>query len=284
MLFRSGLLKIDNEIITYTGITPNSFTGCVRGFSGITSYRSDSNQNELEFSSTSSASHESNSRVENLSSLFLKEFYKKLKYSLTPGLENVDFVSNLNVGNFIKESRSFYESKGTEESFRILFNVLYGVTPKIVDLEGFLLKPSSANFLRREVVIIEPISGDPNKLVGQTIVRSKDLNTNGSVSEVEIFTRNRQVGYAQTYYKVGLFVGFSDDDLINGTFTITPNTKNLKTVSTGSSIITVDSTVGFAQTGTLLANNNVITYSSKNINQFFGCLGIENEIPVASDV
>ena len=48
-----GLLKIDNEIITYTGITPNSFTGCVRGFSGITSYRSDSNQNELEFSSTS---------------------------------------------------------------------------------------------------------------------------------------------------------------------------------------------------------------------------------------
>jgi len=279
-----GLLKIDNEIITYTGITPNSFTGCVRGFSGITSYRSDSNQNELQFSSTSSASHESNSRVENLSSLFLKEFYKKLKYSLTPGLEDVDFVSNLNVGNFIKESRSFYESKGTEESFRILFNVLYGVTPKIVDLEGFLLKPSSANFLRREVIIIEPISGDPNKLVGQTIVKSKDLNTNGSVSEVEIFTRNRQVGYAQTYYKVGLFVGFSDDDLINGTFKITPNTKNLTTVSAGSSIITVDSTIGFAQTGTLLANNNVITYSSKNINQFFGCLGIENEITVASDI
>ena len=30
-----GLLKIDDEIITYTGITTNSFTGCVRGFSGI---------------------------------------------------------------------------------------------------------------------------------------------------------------------------------------------------------------------------------------------------------
>ena len=33
-----GLLKIDDEIITYTGITTNSFTGLVRGFSGITSY------------------------------------------------------------------------------------------------------------------------------------------------------------------------------------------------------------------------------------------------------
>ena len=30
-----GLLKIDNEIITYTGKTATSFTGCIRGFSGI---------------------------------------------------------------------------------------------------------------------------------------------------------------------------------------------------------------------------------------------------------
>ena len=34
-----GLLQIGNEIVTYTGITTNSFTGCSRGFSGITSYR-----------------------------------------------------------------------------------------------------------------------------------------------------------------------------------------------------------------------------------------------------
>ena len=38
-----GLLKIDDEIITYTGITTNSFTGCIRGFSGIESFDSDSN-------------------------------------------------------------------------------------------------------------------------------------------------------------------------------------------------------------------------------------------------
>ena len=30
-----GLLKIDDEIITYTGKTKTSFTGCIRGFSGI---------------------------------------------------------------------------------------------------------------------------------------------------------------------------------------------------------------------------------------------------------
>ena len=36
-----GLLKIDDEIITYTGLTTNTFTGCIRGFSGITSYHAD---------------------------------------------------------------------------------------------------------------------------------------------------------------------------------------------------------------------------------------------------
>ena len=30
-----GLIKIGNEIITYTGKTSTSFTGCIRGFSGI---------------------------------------------------------------------------------------------------------------------------------------------------------------------------------------------------------------------------------------------------------
>ena len=33
-----GLLKINDEIITYTGNTSTSFTGCIRGFSGITGY------------------------------------------------------------------------------------------------------------------------------------------------------------------------------------------------------------------------------------------------------
>ena len=45
-----GLIQIDSEIITYTGITSTSFTGCARGFSGITSYRSTNKPDELLFS------------------------------------------------------------------------------------------------------------------------------------------------------------------------------------------------------------------------------------------
>ena len=274
-----GLLKINDEIITYTGLTTNTFTGCIRAFSGITSYHANLNQEELVFSESKSASHSANSSIQNLSSLFLKEFYKKLKYTLTPGLEDVDFVSNLNVGNFIKEARSFYQAKGTDESFRILFNVLYGVTPRVVNLEEFLIKPSSAEFIRREVAIAERISGDPFKLVGQTIKKSTDEITIASVSEVELFTRNNK-----QYFKISLFVGYNDISAVEGNFTITPNTKCIKNVSIGSSVISVDSTIGFAGIGTIISGNNTITYTSKSINQFFGCTEVNEEISSTDDI
>jgi hypothetical protein len=274
-----GLLKIDDEIITYTGITTNTFTGCVRGFSGVTNYHSNSDQEELVFSESVSAPHSGGSSVENLSSLFLKEFYKKIKYTFTPGLEEVDFVSNLNVGNFIKEARSFYQAKGTDESFRILFNILYGVTPRVVNLEEFLIKPSSAEFIRREVVIVERISGDPSKLVGQTIQKFNDENTSASISEIEPFTRNNI-----QYFKISLFVGYTDTSAVLGNFTITPNTKSLKNVSVGSSVISVDSTIGFPEQGTIVSGNNTITYTSKSINQFFGCTGITSSILSSANI
>ena len=267
-----GLLKIDDEVITYTGLTTNSFTGCVRGFSGITSYHQDLNQEELVFSTTTAESHTSESNIQNLSSLFLNEFYKKLKTTYTPGFENRVFDSKIDVGNFIKESRSFYESKGTDDSFRILFNVLYGETPRIINLEDYLIKPSDAEFIRREICVAEVISGDPTKIVGQTLVKTTDPETNASISSVESFTRN-----LKQYFKIGLFVGYAENSNVKGNFIITPSSKVLENVSVGSSVISVDSTIGFGQTGTIYSGNNVITYTDKSINQFLGCSGIAQE-------
>ena len=273
-----GLFKINNEIITYTGITTNSFTGCVRGFSGISSYRNETNPEELIFESTLASSHSNETRVHNLSALFLKEFYKKLKYLLAPGFEDVDFVSTLDVNNFIKNARSFYLSKGTDESFRILFNVLYGITPKVINLENFLLKPSSAEFVRREVLVVDVISGDPAKLVGQT-VRNIDNTASGPVSEVEIITRNNR-----SFYKIQLFSGYDENSLVQGTFEITPKTIVSDNVSVGSSVITVDSTIGFLESGTLISGPNTISYTDKSINQFFGCDGVTTAIEPSTDI
>ena len=269
-----GLFKINDEVITYTGLTTNTFTGCIRGFSGITTYHAPNQPNVLVFSDTTAINHNTDSTVINLSALFLKEFYKKTKATLTPGLENVNFVNNLDVSNFIKNSKSLYQSKGTEESFRILFNVLYNETPKIIDLEEYLLKPSSAEYIRREIILAEAISGNPINLLGQTIIKSTDSATraaiSASISEIEPLTRK-----GKTYYKLGLFVGFNEKDLIEGTFTIPGITRSITNVSAGSSVLTVDSTVGFGATGVVLSGINTnIYYSSKSLNQFFGCTNI----------
>ena len=245
-----GLLKIDDEIISYTGITSTTFTGCIRGFSGISGYNVgvsssllEVNKENLIFEETTAATHTSGTTVTNLSVLFIQEFFKKLKKTFLPGFENNDFAENLDVGNFVKFSRSFYQSKGIEESIKILFKVLYGVESKILDLEQNLIKPSSAEFIRREVIVADLVSsGEPQNLVGQTIFKSTDLNTSGSVSEVEVFTRD-----GKTYYKISLFVGYNDRDLIEGIFTIPGNTKALTNSQIDSSVVTVDSTVGLEQ-------------------------------------
>tara|TARA_B100001057_G_scaffold298143_1_gene298356 strand:+ start:2300 stop:15613 length:13314 start_codon:yes stop_codon:yes gene_type:complete len=283
-----GLLKIDNEIISYTGITSTSFTGCIRGFSGVTGYNVgvsssliDVNREKLTFEDTLADNHVNGSTVQNLSVLFIQEFYKKLKKTFLPGFEDVNFTSDLDVGNFVKFARSFYQSKGIEESVKILFKVLYGVESTIIDLESNLIKPSGSEFVRREVIVVELITenGEPQNLVGQTIYKSDDLETNASVSEVEIFNRE-----GKTYYKISLFVGYSDRDLIQGIFKVNPNTKVLNDISAGSSIISVDSTVGFGTTGTIVSGVNTIDYKSKSINQFFECSGITNQINTADDI
>ena len=279
-----GLFKINEEVITYTGLTTNTFTGCVRGFSGITTYHATNQPNELVFTDSTATNHNTDATVINLSALFLKEFYKKTKTTLTPGLENVDFVNNLDVSNFIKNSKSLYQSKGTEESFRILFNVLYNETPKVIDLEEYLVKPSSAQYIRREIVLAEAIVGDPTKLLGQTIIKSTDINTRApiaaSVSEIQPLTRKGKV-----YYKLGLFVGFNDKDLIEGTFTIPGITKSITNVSAGASVITVDSTVGFGTTGFVVSGINTnIYYNKKSLNQFFDCENIVSAISTTDDI
>ena len=275
-----GLLKIDNEVITYTGITTNSFTGCVRGFSGVTDYHQDLNRGELVFSTSTAAEHSNSSSVQNLSSLFLKDFYKKLKYTFTPGLEDIKFVDEIDVGNFIRRAKDFYASKGTDEAIKILFKVIFGETPSIINLEDYLIKPSSANYVRREVAIVELISGEPSKIVGQTLIKTTDENTTASISAIEPFSRK-----GKTFYKIQFYIGNDENSSsVAGNFEITPNTKLIESVSVGSSILTVDSTLSFPQSGTLVSGTNNISYTGKSINQFFGCSGITNTIPTASNI
>ena len=96
-----GLLKIDNEIITYTGTATTCFTGCVRGFCGITSYKTANSPDVLEFSTSTSEAHTTGAQIKNLSCLFLKEFLLKTKHQLLPGLEDRSLHKDLDLNHHV---------------------------------------------------------------------------------------------------------------------------------------------------------------------------------------
>ena len=261
-----GLLKVDDEIITYTGVTTNSFTGVVRGFSGITSYRDPANPAELVFEQTEAAEHKAEAEVTNLSTLFLKEFYNKIKFTFAPGFENLDFDSDINTGNWIRQARSFYQTKGSEESFEILFRVLFGQDPTVIDLEQFLIKSSDAAYSRRDFAVGIEVQGNPIDLTGKTIFQSNDNSVFGAISEIEPFTRaNRQ------YYRLYLFV--STDEIANERklFTVPGRTKAQRAWSAGDTTVTVDSTLGFRQNNEFITSDGtVFKYEERTVNQFLG--------------
>ena len=278
-----GLLKVNDEIVYYTGITTNSFTGCVRGFSGITHYE----DGEINFSDSSAAEHSTGDSLTNLSTLFVKEFFRNLKIEFAPGFEDESFDSSLNVNNFIKGLRSFYNAKGTEDSFNILISALFGKQAKIKNQVDSLIQSSSANYRNRLFLVVDAISGDPLELSGQTLLQdSNDTidEINGAsapISEVEFVTRGDK-----SFYNIYLFSRFSDPAPgFSGEFAITPSTRSLESVSPGATTISVDTTIGFPKVGVLVSGGNTsITYTDKTINQFLGCSGITTDINITDIV
>ena len=277
-----GLLKIDDEIITYTGLTTNSFTGCIRGFSGITSFSNPDEPEEFVFSTSNAGTHAvgvgtSGGQVENLSTLFLKEFLKKSKKQFLPGFQK-DLNPTLNQPQFIRHSKDFYNSRGTDESFKLLFKSLYNEDVDIVRPADYVIAPSDANYRKTRDIIVEALSGDPMDLENRTLFQDPVENLSRAYGPVSMVERVRVGLLTETYYKVSIDASFgtgSSDELLYGNFAIHANSKNVGTVGAAQTYIDVDSTVGFPDEGTLTfkyanGTTGICTYGSTNVTQFLG--------------
>lgn len=277
-----GLIQIDDEIITYTSKTFNSFRGCIRGFSGISSYISESTPDQLTFKSTESSNHSKGANILNLSSLFLKVFLTKIKYQLSPGFENRSLYSGVKESIVLKQIKDFYQSKGTDESFKILFKILYGEDVKIIKPKENLFRPSDAHFRLTNDLVVEKISGDPETLLNQTLYQNQYGSIQYARSPIAYIEKIIS-GVGNTYYKLSLDAGYNRDVITEGStigrFTVHPQTKLVGPVSVGVTVFDVDSTVGFPTSGELLVKygdetTGIVSYTSKSLNQFFGCSGV----------
>ena len=285
-----GLIKIGDEVITYTGKTDFTFTGCIRGFSGICDLKKEGSPEEVVFEDTNSQRHSKGEKIQNLSVLFLQEFLKKIKSTYAPGFQEREFYSNIDQNIFIKQSKDFYASKGTEESFKILFKVLYGENVTLLSPSEQLFRPSDANYDKVESIIVEEVTGDPSQLVNLTLFQDKPSKSYAPIAYVETVGRP---GIGKTYYRLDIDAGYNRnlrvDGSVYGEFKPTPKTRITTSVAVGASHIDVDSTVGFAQTGNLFVQygdggSGVIYYGSKNLTQFTDTDIILRSIPLETEI
>jgi hypothetical protein len=291
-----GLIRIDDEIIYYKSKTEESFTGCIRGFSGITSYENGMVPGELTFSTSVSTSHQSNAAVQNLSILFLKQFFKKIKKQILPGFENLDFYSDsndtsLDQKNFITNAKDFYSTKGTDASFDILFKALYGDPAIVIKPRDFLIRPSDSEYSVTKDIVVESISGNPLNLYNRTLFQTEFQGfkeTFATVTKVEEIIKDNI-----TYFILSLDFDYDKDINVRGSifgdFSIHPKTKCLEQIEEGSNQIIVDSTIGFPNSGELIVkgesgNDILIQYKSKNTTQFLGCSNITENVLIGEDI
>ena len=282
----NGLILIDNEIIKYGSKTTTTFEDCVRGFSGVTQYLDNIIPDKLTFQSTLPAAHKSGATVKNLSVLFLQEFFNKLKTLITPGFERRSLSTDLNQKNFVKAADSFYKSKGTDDSFKILFKAIYGEDVEIIKPDNFLIRPSDANYLVSQDYVIEEYVGDPLLIKNHTVYQ-KSTGSRGTVTKVE------KLNVDGNFYQISIDSGYQRDIDVDGTifgkFEPNSKTKLLNDVSIGSTILDVDSTIDFPSSGTLSlvdtnGEENILSYTDKNLTQFLGVTTTTSNFNSTTDV
>lgn len=293
-----GIIQIDDEIILYKSKLYNPefkthlLKDCYRGFSAITGFREDTKDDYLDFSSTKIESHTLGAKVKNLSNLILFEFFRKIKIQFAPGFENESFYKDLNENLFIKQIRDFYTSKGTEQSFKILFKALYGEKVEIIKPQDFLFISSNAEYRISKNLVVEQISGDITKIEGRTIRQEKtEISDIASaiVNRVQSIERN-----GKRFYTLSVDFDYDKDIGVRGTtfgsFVVGPKTVVSATKTTEDTSICVDSTVGFPkltrETESVFSPEILIkvdenisftaTYSDLNNNQFLSV----SEIPI----
>ena len=240
-----GLLKIDNEVITYTSKTDTQFLGCARGFSGIDQISREDAAEFLNFTDTEAEVHLTGSTVINLSNLFLQTFFTKFKTEFLPGFENRSFVSGTSVTNVLTRAKDFYMSKGTDSSYQILFKLLYGEDIDILKpIESTIVPSDNVYFKTKHVLVENLFGGQPLETVGNFLYQ--DIAGIGTASASIYNVEYRPINQ-NDFYEISL-----DSTSFDGSFQVPGKTKALEFTEQDAETLVVDSTVGFGQSGTLL--------------------------------
>ena len=270
----SGIVGL-NEVTGFTvnqsgtGYSKAKFEGCARAASGITEYSEDGNA--VFSNETTVAAHTENTAIKCLDALFVKRLLDKYTEQFLPDVPSLDY-SQIDVRTAIKTIKDFYASKGTSFSIAYLFKLLYGETVSISYPKDQIIKPSDATWSIDTILRATLVSGESVNIKDALLIQEEDIadvNVKGASALVENFISIKTS-------EIEIFELVLSEETITGSFTVPYKTKLAEPLSATSSIITVDSTIGWPErNGEFLIGTGsgaeLVQYKEKSLNQFIEC-------------
>ena len=265
----NGYIRIGAEICFYKSRTNTQFLEVSRGVSGNTTlgdlYKSS------EFITTDATAHYANDEVYNISNLFLYAFIKNFEEEYLGAFPEKYLKGEVDKRTLIKNINKFYKAKGTDKSIKFIFNSIVSKTEnetvETYNPKDFTLKASVSDWTTKYALKAKILSGDPLKLIGNIITQSLD-SYDKSITFASAVVDN--VLYLGKYDNEDIYEIVLSPSTINGNFKISARTtlrSNLSLSATTKNRLDVFSTLGFANQGKLLVDNEVIAFNDKNVNQ-----------------
>ena len=261
-----------NEVTGFSVLKPGSgydkaqFIGCARAASGIVKYTEEGNA--VFSNNTAAAAHSVNSEVKCLDALFIKTLLDKYTEQYLPDVPKLDY-SKIDVRTAIKSIKDFYSSKGTSFSIAYLFKLLYGEAVSVSYPKDQIIKPSAATWSIDTILRATLVSGDPQNIRDGLLIQEAsiaDPNIGDASALVENFLSIQTS--EDVIYELAL-----SEETINGSFVVPYKTKLAEPLNQTTSIITVDSTIGWPERNGefIIGGNELVQYKEKSLNQFIEC-------------
>ncbi|CAR63348.1 strucutural protein [Synechococcus phage S-RSM4] len=264
---KNGYIRINDEIIFYSDRTDTEFRDCSRGVSGNTTLGD--LYTASNFKSTEAASHNANSKVYNVSNLFLYAFVKNFESQYLGSFPEKYLRGEVDKRTLIKNINKFYKSKGTDSSIKFIFNTIVSqdVTnkPEVYKPKDFTYKASKSDWINVYALKVKVISGDPTDLIGKQIVQP-ETEEYGYVSATVDNARAEGTFDGEKIWNIVLA-----PETVTGEFAISTKTRLEKNISQADSVgkrINVFSTIGWGKTGEVLIGEETIKFDDKNVTQF----------------
>jgi hypothetical protein len=267
---KNGYIRIGDEICFYKEKTDTQFLEVSRGVSGNITLGD--LYSESEFVTTQASNHYQGDVVHNVSNLFLYALVKNFENEYLGAFPEKYLKGEVDKRTLIKNISKFYKSKGTSRSIKFVFNSIVSKDPtervEVYNPKDFTLKASTSDWISTYSLKVKIISGDVQKLIGNTIIQSLD-DYDKSITYASAIVDN--VVYSGKFDEDDIYELILQPSSVNGLFKVFSTTSlksNISSTDTVGDRVTVYSTMGWGKQGKILVGTEVITFTDKNVNQF----------------